>query len=149
MNKTCYVCKETKTLDLFHKNKLSKDGRQSRCAKCATEQNKARYVGIRDNRVEYQKKYDSRQDVKTRSKMLYIIRTYGVEESVALELMSRTICEICGREGIQMHIDHCHTTGKIRGALCSNCNMSIGGFKESISSLEKAIKYLKAHGGIA
>lgn len=48
-----------------------------------------------------------------------------------------------------MHIDHCHATGKIRGVLCSNCNMSIGGFKESISSLEKAIKYLKTHGGIA
>ena len=40
-------------------------------------------------------------------------------------------------------IDHDHKTGKIRGLLCQNCNVSIGKFKEDINIMQKAIDYLK------
>lgn len=40
------------------------------------------------------------------------------------------------------HLDHCHTTGRIRGALCSTCNQALGMFKDSVKTLERAIKYL-------
>jgi hypothetical protein len=40
-------------------------------------------------------------------------------------------------------VDHCHKTGKIRGLLCHYCNIALGGFKDSIESLKKAIKYLE------
>jgi len=40
-------------------------------------------------------------------------------------------------------VDHCHTSNKIRGLLCTNCNTSLGGFKESVSNLENAVKYIK------
>jgi len=39
-------------------------------------------------------------------------------------------------------VDHCHTTGKIRGLLCSDCNTGIGLLKENIDLLNNAIKYL-------
>lgn len=39
-------------------------------------------------------------------------------------------------------LDHCHETGKIRGMLCDRCNLGLGGFQDSILSLENAIKYL-------
>lgn len=35
MNKTCLCCKESKGIDLFVKDKYSKDGRKSRCLECA------------------------------------------------------------------------------------------------------------------
>ena len=35
MTKTCNKCGETQALELFYKNKASKDGLQSRCKKCA------------------------------------------------------------------------------------------------------------------
>ena len=39
-------------------------------------------------------------------------------------------------------VDHCHTTGKIRGLLCGDCNSGIGLLKENIDLLNNAIKYL-------
>jgi len=64
------------------------------------------------------------------------------------------ICSICGYpETIQdkngkarkLAVDHCHTTGKIRGLLCTNCNKGLGHFKDSIDILKKAVEYLKHH----
>lgn len=44
------------------------------------------------------------------------------------------------------YIDHCHSTGKVRGILCRNCNTAIGFAKEDIKSLENMILYLIEHG---
>lgn len=40
-------------------------------------------------------------------------------------------------------IDHCHKSGVIRGILCHKCNSGLGLFKDNITSLERAINYLK------
>ena len=41
-------------------------------------------------------------------------------------------------------VDHCHTTGKVRGLLCTNCNIGLGMLKDSSEILNLAIKYLKS-----
>lgn len=55
-------------------------------------------------------------------------------------------CSICsymfGQRKGDIHVDHCHTTGKIRGLLCDRCNRGLGYFKDDIQSLANAIKYL-------
>ena len=43
-------------------------------------------------------------------------------------------------------VDHCHTTGKVCGILCSSCNTGIGYLKEDVGNLESAITYLKNTG---
>ena len=40
------------------------------------------------------------------------------------------------------HIDHCHSTGKIRGLLCDKCNKGLGFFEDDKNKLKRAIKYL-------
>lgn len=40
-------------------------------------------------------------------------------------------------------VDHCHTTGKIRGLLCNHCNRAIGLLKENIETLSNIINYLR------
>ena len=42
-------------------------------------------------------------------------------------------------------LDHNHTTKKFRGWICNNCNVAIGRFADSVTSLQKAIKYLKGN----
>lgn len=41
-----------------------------------------------------------------------------------------------------LHVDHDHTTGIIRGLLCSNCNTGLGLFEESPQKLMAAVGYL-------
>jgi hypothetical protein len=40
-------------------------------------------------------------------------------------------------------IDHNHSTGNVRGLLCSNCNTGIGLLKDSVECLVNAINYLE------
>lgn len=68
------------------------------------------------------------------------------EEAEKLYKKAHTICDICKQpeksKGQILSIDHDHDTDKIRGILCSRCNISLGGFKNSIKNLKQAIKYL-------
>jgi len=57
-----------------------------------------------------------------------------------------TICEGELKKDKQTHIDHNHKTGLVRGLLCHHCNLGLGHFKDDISSLLNAIKYLEADG---
>lgn len=55
------------------------------------------------------------------------------------------LCAICGDRmaGKFLHVDHCHSSGRVRGLLCTRCNPGIGYFRESIVLLRKAIGYLE------
>lgn len=55
------------------------------------------------------------------------------------------ICGICKiiLTNSSARLDHCHTTGKIRGFLCNSCNFAIGLFGDNIEFLSNAINYLK------
>lgn len=57
-------------------------------------------------------------------------------------------CAICGIKPSKqrLHVDHCHTLGKVRGLLCTNCNRGIGHLQEDIEIFNKAIQYIKQHG---
>lgn len=69
------------------------------------------------------------------------------EEMVSIQNNSCAICrkhkdDFSGR-GNNFHIDHCHTTGKLRGLLCSNCNTGLGQFKDDGEIMKNAIEYIK------
>ena len=42
-------------------------------------------------------------------------------------------------------LDHCHETGTFRGWLCHHCNVGLGGFKDSLTRLKKAVEYMTRH----
>ena len=42
-----------------------------------------------------------------------------------------------------IHVDHCHTTKKVRGLLCNLCNVGLGTFKDNTETLTNAIVYLE------
>ena len=51
-------------------------------------------------------------------------------------------CQICGVFKSKLYVDHCHRSKKLRGLLCSVCNLGIGHFKDSPEILMKAAEYL-------
>lgn len=53
-------------------------------------------------------------------------------------------CAICDSHMTQAQacVDHCHTSGRIRGILCNTCNAGLGMLKDSMEILQKAIYYL-------
>lgn len=65
------------------------------------------------------------------------------------------LCAICKKPETQikrktnkikmLSVDHCHTTGKVRGLLCHACNIALGSFKDSKENLKEAINYLSSH----
>lgn len=77
---------------------------------------------------------------------------YGLtlEQFASMQSDQKGLCLICdnpfGDNPKNMHIDHCHSTGKVRGLLCHSCNIGLGKFKDDPELLTKAIEYLKRHG---
>mgnify|MGYP003342963757 FL=1 len=75
-------------------------------------------------------------------------RKYGLSKNdyLSLLLTQNYRCKICNNildNGSKTHVDHDHETGKVRGILCSKCNVGLGNFKDSIQNLYNAIQYLQ------
>jgi len=72
---------------------------------------------------------------------------YGMTKEQLIEFYaSNPNCNICKtpiKRGKKFHIDHCHKTGVVRGALCNKCNVGIGLMQENPVVLQSAIDYLK------
>lgn len=108
---------------------------------------------FRDKKNEATKKWRTNNRVKyLRGKKDNRLRkTYGIT-LVEFEIMLETqngVCLICGlpeiKEKDNLSVDHCHSTNKVRGLLCSKCNTAIGLFDEDINRILKAIEYIKEH----
>lgn len=128
--KECRTCHETKSLSEFGKNCDAKDGRKYSCKKCESQRTR-----------EWQKRNPEKAKAllhRTKIKRLYNI---SVEEYD--KLMAKG-CSICGSHE-KLHIDHDHSNGKVRAALCHYCNVGLGVFKDDPEKLKRAIEYLDEH----
>lgn len=72
---------------------------------------------------------------------------YGItrEEFDSALIKQNHNCAICAvgfSDKNRCYIDHCHTTGKVRGILCFHCNTGLGHFKDKQELLTKALNYL-------
>lgn len=74
---------------------------------------------------------------------------FGIDLSQYTEMLQKQdgVCAICHQEdpSFQLSVDHCHTTGKIRGLVCGNCNNKVLWTVENRRELiDRAIQYLEA-----
>lgn len=82
-----------------------------------------------------------------RSRDLYLRRNYGIglDGHDALLTAQGGACAICKQapsDRGSLHVDHCHTTGRVRGLLCTHCNRGVGGFRDNPQWCQFASKYL-------
>lgn len=63
-----------------------------------------------------------------------------------LKAEQNDVCYICkGTDTYSenLAVDHCHTTGVVRGLLCRDCNRALGQLRDNIDYLKRAIEYLE------
>lgn len=86
-----------------------------------------------------------------RCKICVNVRRFGITRADYEAMLEAQggVCWICKREqssGRLLAIDHDHSTGDVRGLLCTRCNQGLGFFQDNIDYLAKAIEYLKTRG---
>ena len=128
----CTKCNINKPIMDFHINNAVKSGYHSRCKLC---------------RCTDQKIYKStRREYYTYREWLKNLKRHGITENEWHILYNKQQgkCAICLEiSNKKLHVDHCHSTGRIRGLLCGACNMGIGQLKDNPNILRQAIKYLE------
>ena len=123
-SKTCPRCKTDKPLSRFgFSGYIKKDGQKSLNSYCKDCQNELR-----------------------------VQRKFGVsyEEYKVMLKKQRGCCANLGCKATsprapgrqRFYIDHCHSTGKIRGLLCHSCNLALGHIKDDTNKLKGLIEYL-------
>lgn len=114
------------------------------CRKLRTGENHPRYKGGEKASVERSKQH------KTRWHWEWRLKRFGltVEDYEAMVERQGNQCAICstaepgGKGGDKWYVDHCHTSGRVRGLLCNKCNMAIGLLNDDTTILHSAIRYL-------
>lgn len=140
--KKCTVCKKELPYTEYHRSKVTKDGYGYRCRAC---DKKARHKYREENKERF-REISRRKQLKHR---------YGlsIEEYNAILKRQGGCCAVCGTdtnnymtgntEVANFAVDHCHSTGKVRGLLCNQCNRAIGMLGDTPESVLRAYEYLK------
>jgi hypothetical protein len=110
---------------------------------------------LREYHRNYQRKYrdDNREELqnywKAHKRGNSLPKLYGItleqyEERLAAQDAKCAICGACSPGGKgTWHVDHCHSSGEVRGILCHGCNLGLGLFKDNPAALEAAADYLR------
>jgi hypothetical protein len=147
----CSCCKKTKPVAEFHKFKdasapLTGWRYYSRCIACNRSQCKTYASGNRPKRNARLRTWRKNNPAKARlgDRKKALQRNYGLTLEQAGELYERAghKCEMCDGNA-RLCIDHCHTTGRVRGILCASCNTFIGRIENNSTLLAKLEAYLK------
>lgn len=146
--KTCCTCKETKPLTEFFKDKTNTvDGHAWNCKVCKTKVTQRCRANNRENYNAYMRKYNKiapgRLQRVEADKRRGLMRRYGltVEDYDNLLASQGGHCAICPATK-SLHVDHCHTSGKVRGILCASHNRSMAALDDL--ELFKALSAYKA-----
>ena len=89
-------------------------------------------------------------EIKARARVWELNRRYGMTPQEYADMVASqggvcAICETAPKNGRALHVDHDHSDGSVRGALCGRCNTALGGFQDKIERLGIAINYLRKH----
>jgi hypothetical protein len=156
--KTRKMCGVSKPVADFYANKSGRDGLRPECKACNLATRRAKYLENpqpyidralnwqRENRerfLERQNSYAGTPSRKISNRKSHLKRKYGLTLEAFDELLASQGggCAICGRPDAD-NVDHDHTTGRVRGILCFNCNIAIGQVEDDEDRLAAAMAYV-------
>lgn len=132
--KICETCEVSKPLDDFYFRKESGKHR-SDCKECRKEAGRSAYCPDKNRERQYKRKYG--------------VTVSWYDETLAAQGFG---CKICGsteskapNKSERFVVDHCHTTGRVRGLLCSPCNVAIGMIGDDPVTAIMISEYLQDH----
>lgn len=137
-SKICPGCKISKPFEEYHRNSSRRDGRCFHCKDCHLIRSRA-YSKAKDRNA-------------NRARMLKV--NYGITEEEYLHMFVRQggVCACCGGEEtkfsnragaiMNLSVDHCHKTGRVRALLCNECNTALGMLHEDPERVECLMKYV-------
>lgn len=101
-----------------------------------------------DDPARYQRELRRRNRIKTKGYGLK--KVYGITLDQYHKMLDEQggVCAICGSPEMlreYLSVDHCHETKKVRGLLCGICNRALGGFRDNVHFLARAIEYLRKY----
>jgi len=143
--KKCTKCSTVKSVNEYY---LKNNKPRSNCKNCHALEAKPRYSQNKERYNNYSKKWYKENPEKVKN--IFLRNRYNITLEDFNEMLKNqnNTCAICKKDKQgerDFHIDHCHTTGKVRGILCYKCNSSIGLLNDNIETLKEAIKYLEKH----
>jgi Recombination endonuclease VII len=147
----CTACNIYKLFDKFYKDRHNPHGFTTRCQSCMRAYDFARR-GTPEGKIVSQRRWKEWRENNPEKYRDQWMRKYGITSAQydAMYANQNGKCLICettsprrtGPRGRNLHIDHCHVHGKIRGLICGHCNAGLGQFRESATLLFKAAHYL-------
>ena len=134
--KKCSGCAEVLPASHFHVRRDRGNGKalQSKCKQCTSK---------------IFKQWSDKNPGSSRKRNLK--KKYGIDEETYFKMLEDQGggCGICGstesgwKTSPWLHVDHCHTSGTIRGLLCHQCNIMIGCLEvREINDLTKVSEWL-------
>ena len=97
--------------------------------------------------IRNKRNYELNKEQKLAKHREHVLKSrYGItmDDYYVLLANQNNSCAICKTPATKtLDVDHCHTTGKVRGLLCNNCNRALGHFKDNVDYLKTAINYLE------
>jgi len=161
--KICPRCKKEKPLSQFPKDSARKSGVYPVCRECKKDDG----LRWRQNNPEYGNNW--RNDFKNKNPEKYkasrdeynkgpkgkdsqLRREYGITLEEYNKILERQnfACAACKVNLLELktknvHVDHDHSTGVVRGILYQGCNVALGLVRDSVERLHGLITYLEGH----
>ena len=158
--KLCLDCKLILPIENFRIVRKEDWCISSYCKKCLNKKKENKLKGTEKQKEKWKRHSKKRKQWlkpanKEKMRLRHLEKKYGMSEQDYKNMLLQQggVCKLCGGLEtrvdkitgvvIQLAIDHCHETNKVRGLLCGKCNRALGGFQDRVDLLQKAIEYLK------
>jgi Recombination endonuclease VII len=156
--KWCPACEQLLPVAEFQRSSRTWDGLYGRCRTCNATIAGAWYAERRQDEQWRERKNQrqvarraaqdaeklARDNKRYNLKQLYGLTLAQFEAMLVTQMHRCAICHRSFASSLDAHVDHDHSTGFVRGLLCTSCNNGLGRFRDDAAVLRRAADYLNA-----